>query len=388
MADSSVPITAGSGTPIDTRTASNGDNRQVVVLGNDGDAVGAVEQWGAQVVNMGPSTLFYDSWSVSPIDTTDKWTVVGTAPTIATGTMTMPATVSTYNAIRTKDAVRAHAGFTYVANGITVETTTTTGAGRFWGLGTPATTPAAAVLAQDGVGFELDQATGALLAVTYAAGVRTTRPTDGGHHRYAMHFRVTQAYWYIDNLGVPVASMAFPPVQVVELPALIVRQNAASFTGTPVFVNTAHLTGDTSRMAQSVSDPVVGTRMARVSPNGALSVATQAQQTTGVASGNVFVARAAITAATTSVLQVAPATGLSLYVTDVSVSNSGGTLSTVSLLPTAGTAVLDIVAAASGGGGSMNFQTPIKLAAATGLSVATSAASTTVYVTVTGYTAP
>lgn len=35
MADSSVPITAGSGTNIDTRTESvNGDHRQVVVLGD------------------------------------------------------------------------------------------------------------------------------------------------------------------------------------------------------------------------------------------------------------------------------------------------------------------------------------------------------------------
>jgi hypothetical protein len=105
---------------------------------------------------------------------------------------------------------------------------------------------------------------------------------------------------------------------------------------------------------------------------------------TGIA--QIFTARAAITTAATSVLQAAPAAGLCLYITDVSVSNSGATLSTVSLLPTAGTAVLDIVAAASGGGGSMNFGTPIKLAAATGLSVTTSAASTTVYVTVTGYT--
>jgi hypothetical protein len=110
--------------------------------------------------------------------------------------------------------------------------------------------------------------------------------------------------------------------------------------------------------------------------------------TTGVGIGNIFTARAAITTAATSVLQAAPAAGLCLYITDVSVSNAGATLCTVSLLPTAGTSVYDLTAAATGGGGSMNFQTPIKLAAATGLSVTTSAASTTVYVTVTGYTAP
>jgi hypothetical protein len=105
----------------------------------------------------------------------------------------------------------------------------------------------------------------------------------------------------------------------------------------------------------------------------------------GVANSNIFVARAAITTATTSVLQAAPAAGLCLYITDVNVSNSGTTLSTVSLLPTAGTPFLDISAAATGGGGATNQRTPFKLAAATGLSVTTSAASTTVYVTVTGY---
>lgn len=49
MADSSVPITAGSGTNIDTRTATNGDHRQVVVLGNDGDNVAGVAAGGVGV---------------------------------------------------------------------------------------------------------------------------------------------------------------------------------------------------------------------------------------------------------------------------------------------------------------------------------------------------
>jgi len=52
MADTSVAITAGSGTVIDTRTeATNGDHRQVIVIGdpsvNAGVApVDAVTGWG------------------------------------------------------------------------------------------------------------------------------------------------------------------------------------------------------------------------------------------------------------------------------------------------------------------------------------------------------
>jgi hypothetical protein len=334
--------------------------------------------------------MFYDSWSTSPIDTTEKWTTTGTAPTIAGGNMTMAATAG-YHAIRTKDVVRPNAGFTYVANGITLEGATAgTGATRFWGLGLPATTPTATSMAQEGAGFEID-ATGTLYAVTYTGGVRTaiaplTRPTDGVTHRFAMYFRVTGVMWYIDDLQIPVASKTFPNVAVVELPALIARFNG-TLANSPLFTNIAHLTADTLRQGNTIIDPVIGTRQARVTAGGALAVAQRGTETTGVATGNIFVARSATVGTSAAVLQAAPATGLSLYVTDVSVSNSGASLSVVSLLPTAGTAFLDIVAAASGGGGSMNFRTPVKLAANTGLSVIASVASTSLYCTVTGYTA-
>jgi hypothetical protein len=277
VADANIGITPGTGALADTRTNAAGEHRQVVILGNDGDTITGMEPWGALPVSLGPSVVLYDAWSTSPIDTTDRWTVTGTAPTISGGNMVMPATVSTYNAIRSKDPIRPGAGFTYSANGITLETAVGTGAGRFWGMGTPATTPAAAVLAQDGIGFEIDQATGALLAVTYSGGVRTsiatlTRPADGAIHRYALYFRATAAYWFIDNMNVPVATITFPNMAVVELPALIVRQNAATLAGAPVFTNIAHMTADTAAQNRSIVDPVIGTRTARVSPLGALSV--------------------------------------------------------------------------------------------------------------------
>lgn len=41
MPDSSVPVTAGSGTNIDTFTLPNGDHRQTVLLGNHGSYVGS-----------------------------------------------------------------------------------------------------------------------------------------------------------------------------------------------------------------------------------------------------------------------------------------------------------------------------------------------------------
>lgn len=243
-------------------------------IGTATEQLMAGEPFGVMPVNNGYQTLFYDSWS-APVDTTEKWAIVGVSPAVSSGLMTMAATPSSYNAIRTKDTVRPNVGFSLVRNGISIEAAAAVGAGRFWGLGTVAVTPTAASLAQDGIGYEIDQATGGLLAVTYAAGVRTTvatltRPADGAIHAYGCYFRVTQAYWVLD--GVTVASQAFPNVQIVELPALIVRQNAAAFTGSPVFSNIAHLTADTSRQGTSIADPVIGTRQARVSADGALKI--------------------------------------------------------------------------------------------------------------------
>lgn len=266
MADGAVTFKDAAGVTVvhDTRAAVNGDLRPVVALGNDGDAVAAVEQFGALSVNAGYATWLYDSWSTA-LDTVDKWTVTGTAPSITVGTMVMPATVSTYNTLRAKNNIIANAGFAYVASGMQIEGATAgTGSGRFWGLGTNATTPGAAVLVQDGIGFELDQVSGALLAVTYAAGVRTTiatltRPNDGATHRYAVQFRVTAAYWFVDGLQVPVATVNWPNVTIAELPPIFVRQNAATVTGV-TFINHAHLTADTSRQGVTHIDPVIGTR--------------------------------------------------------------------------------------------------------------------------------
>lgn len=241
----------------------------------NGTVDAGIEPFGALQINNGFQTLFYDEWATATIDTTDKWAITGTAPVISGGNMVMPAALSAYNAIRSKDTVHPNVGFSLVRNGIALETAVATGAGRFWGLGTPALNPTASSLVQDGIGYEIDQATGALLAVTYAAGVRTsvatlTRPTDGLNAAYGLYFRVTQAYWV--QAGVTVASQSFPNVMVAGLPALIVRQNGAAFTGTPVFSNIAHLTADTSRQGTNIADPVVGTRIARVAADGTLRV--------------------------------------------------------------------------------------------------------------------
>lgn len=72
MADSSIAITGGS---VDTRTAGNGDHRQVVVLGIDGDTVALINSDQELYVRRRPANLH----------------VTATAATGAAATATLPA---------------------------------------------------------------------------------------------------------------------------------------------------------------------------------------------------------------------------------------------------------------------------------------------------------
>lgn len=398
--DSSVPLAAPTGTA-DVRLTANGDQRQVVAVGNAGDRVAGVTPWGALETFTGMSTLFYDAWSTT-LDTTDKWTVTGTAPTISGGNMTFPTTAG-YHAIRSKDTVRPNAGFTLIRNGIWLEAAAGTGSTRFWGLATPATTPSATVMAQDGVGFEVDQA-GALSAVVYSAGVKTsttalTRPADGAVHAYEVVFRVTGVTWHIDNFQVAATSVTFPTVTVVELPALLARFNVGTPSGV-TYTNIAHLTGDTSRQGMSIMDPTIGTRQAKVSSAGALLVepyetpaltmGSGTGQTPATAGqvGRMVRATANVAQATAANLINAPAAGTRIYVTNIMANNEGATLTTARLfagsLPAAAGAVaytndvVDMSLAASGGGAVINFPpgAPWALPVATALSYAVTAATT------------
>jgi hypothetical protein len=99
------------------------------------------------------------------------------------------------------------------------------------------------------------------------------------------------------------------------------------------------------------------------------------------------------TAITTSVsLVAAPATGLSIYVTDFGVSNTGTTGALVTLTAGTGvtgtTGILDLFAAASASPAPRALRVPIKLPAATALGYNVSAASTSVYVAVSFFVAP
>ncbi len=107
------------------------------------------------------------------------------------------------------------------------------------------------------------------------------------------------------------------------------------------------------------------------------------------ASKTIWSAAAAFGAAQTDTEVVAtPGGGLSLYVTDIIISNNG-TAGSVKLVEDTASAVdvLEVMFFAENGGAVINLQTPIKLTANKNLGI-TSVSCTDHSITVCGYTAP
>ena len=226
------------------------------------------------------STILYESFSAA-LDTVNTWTITGTGPTVAGGLGTFPTAVSTTSGIISIPVMPVRAS-QYLAPAFVVrlETTAATGLGRFFGLGTtPAwvtlgPAPSATSLAQEGAGFELDSATGALHAATYTAGVKTviavlTRPTDNANHRYSMNYRGSRTYWFIDGLQVATATYLNTALQ--DLPVSFFQVSTATLTGIPQTVVQSLGVGDESRLHTYLSDATYPWRRAQVSAAGALS---------------------------------------------------------------------------------------------------------------------
>ncbi len=182
---------------------------------------------------------FYDGFGGAALDTVNRWLTAGTAPAVNNGVLTAPAAVSTNSSTRSRQLFPISASISSKINFVVaLEATAATGAGRFWGIGLPAAAPSPTSLVADGLGWEVESATGNLLAVTYRAGARTVvstivRPASNAFSQYSIVYRQDIAQWFVNDESTPVASVAFPNLAVGELPLLIVRNNAAAYTGTP-----------------------------------------------------------------------------------------------------------------------------------------------------------
>ncbi len=270
MPDSSVAVTPGTGASVYTRTNAAGEHRQVMVPGGNGDYVAGVNSWGHLRVSVDPTTLLYDNFNTA-LNTVEKWVITGTAPTISgNGYAAFPTALSTNNSLRSIPVLMSASSQFLQFNVISIiEATAATGAGRFFGVGYGATTPSPTAVVQNGIGFEIFSGDGTLNAVVYRDGTRTftqalTRPGDGAPHRYSFTYRQTGIVWFIDNTDIPVATLAHPDLNTVDLPVFAARNNASAYTGTPVFSLGSIGVSDWSRSGLSIADPNDHWKEARV----------------------------------------------------------------------------------------------------------------------------
>lgn len=281
MADSSIPITGGAGYNVDTRTATNGDHREVVVIGDattdnvakvgvGGDRLSSISSpemapfgIGAKIspdsklwTTTDPNTIFTEAFDAGTLDT-QRWTQSGTvAPAFLSGSLAIaPGTANSASTVLSSvPAFQPNGiGFEMFGTVITLEAAkiTTPNVHRFWGVG-QVTSYTSATPLTDGAGYEVG-IDGELNCVCYVGGTRyvvnstlaanisssvagmggsgTAAPTGAGltnfgavltwpgnTKRYFMQYRPDSVIWYIDSLTKPVASATYVNPNVSALP--------------------------------------------------------------------------------------------------------------------------------------------------------------------------
>jgi hypothetical protein len=263
MADSSIPITAGSGTQVRVLTALGPvpAAQQVVSLADQYGVLATSGPDGSINVSPGVSSLMYEAFDGT---LANQWTTGGTAfPAQANGQLTFNAsTTASATSYITSINPLGHNAVSYMQAGWVVQVDTAaalTNSTRWWGYGQNQTTPTSAAPVLNGVVFMLDATAGAFLAAIYSAGTRTqtvtlTKPTDGTYHRYQIYFRTSRAYFLQD--GITVATITYPNPAVSNNLFLIAGQaNAGTApTAAPTLVASVASAADGADNNGTISD--------------------------------------------------------------------------------------------------------------------------------------
>lgn len=221
-------------------------------------------------VTLDPTAVFADVFDAA-LDTVDRWTTTGTAPTNANGTLTVDAatTALAWSGLYTKPTFPLLGNmFNQSVFIMQIDAAAKTGNYRFWGQGVAAASPTVAAPLVNAVGFDLDATTGALEGVVWSGGAKTqsvalTRPTDGAWHRYAIFYKTSRAYFEID--GVVGGSIAYPSPNVSNLPLLALSVNGASTVSPTATLKSSFIgVGDTSGNNTTLSDKDFPWRKAKV----------------------------------------------------------------------------------------------------------------------------
>ena len=210
--------------------------------------------------------LFSDTFDGSTIDTTYRWnaavvsgggTVTQTGSNLVVATSTTASNAGALSSIQ--NFVRVGFGWLKAGFAVALEANIQMNSHRFWGFGTPNGSYTALTPLQDAIGFEVD-ISGQLRASIYSGGTRVfsqalPTPTDGFPHAYTMQVRDDFAFWFKDNLEIPVAMSVWTAPSASNLP---VRVHMVNHTTGPAAAPTLSF-GGLGLADSSQSYPVVFT---------------------------------------------------------------------------------------------------------------------------------
>jgi hypothetical protein len=263
-----------------------------------------VTPYGRLKVSAEPGSLFVDAFDGVTVDTTNRWTLSGTAvPTQAAGTMTLNGgTTNSASSVAVSQPtfLPPGLGFRQYASAITLSAAKVANHNKhqFFGVGV-VTAYAIGTPLTDGFGMEVD-ITGELCLVVWVAGVRYvinstntalitaqgSLPTGAatstfgrtlswptpGPHIYFMEDRGDSVFFFIDSLDAPVGYAANLQPQVQALPLRLAAINAAAAVQASTFTLGGVVLGDSTSQNQTISDATYPWRRAVVGAAGAQKV--------------------------------------------------------------------------------------------------------------------
>ncbi len=262
-----------------------------------------VNPYGSLKVSVEPASLFVDPFDGATVDTTNRWTLSGTAvPTQTAGNFTLNGGTTanaTSVAITQPTFTPPGLGYRISAGAVTLATAQVANHNRhFWIGNGQVTSYAYATPMTDGTGFEVDS-TGALNAVVYVAGTRYiinstnpalitasgSLPTGGaaaplaamtwptaGPHIYATIDRGDTMFFYIDSTDMAVGYCRNIQPQAQNLPFRMAAVNAAASVQASTFISSGVVIGDSTSQNCTISDPTFAWRRQTIGANGGASV--------------------------------------------------------------------------------------------------------------------
>jgi hypothetical protein len=236
----------------------------------------------------GPSgTLFYDSFDLAGLDTTNRWNLTlanGGTDTQGLGVNTLAVTTAASSEALMLSQPTFTPSFSDLVFGaqITTGAAPPTGAHSFWGIGTVPTSFTAATPLQNAIGFEIDTS-GNLNAVVYSNGVKIESTTlnsflSAAPQIFVIYINGESATFYIQSQGFELPVAGFVGYQldsfILPLQFHVINGTSAVTTARTLPISAASL-GDTDSAHQTLlSDGLFPWRQATIKTQGSAELTT------------------------------------------------------------------------------------------------------------------